>query len=110
MMRDLAEPRGATYIHFLQPNRYSSKKVLTERERKMHDKEKARRNGEGYRILQEKAAGIRAAGGAYYDLTPIFDDAKGEMFPDHAHFGVAGRAIMADHIADAILENRPTVD
>jgi hypothetical protein len=47
MMRDIAEPRGATYIHFLQPNRYTSKKKPTERERKMHDEEKARRNGEG---------------------------------------------------------------
>jgi len=107
LMRDISRSRDTTYIHFLQPNRYSSNKQLTERERKMHDEKKARRNGEGYRVLKQKAAGLREAGVAFYDLTPIFDDAEGDLFPDHAHFDRAGRSIMAEHIADVILDLHP---
>jgi hypothetical protein len=109
-MRWLCEGNGIRFHHFLQPNQYlDGSKPIGPAERRVailpgHPyAEPVRR---GYPFLRAAGAELRAQGVAFHDLTQVFAGVSEPLYVDDCcHVATEGTAIVADAIAQAILDD-----
>lgn len=111
-MRALCEGNGIRYFHFLQPNQYvEGSKTMNDDERKVaFNPDHVYRAGviHGYPLLRKAGARLAAAGERFTDMTDAFATIKEPVYVDDCcHFSVAGNTVIANRIAQAILENVP---
>lgn len=100
-MHHLCEARGILYLHAIQPTLHDEgAKVLTEDERRkgIGDRGPNQRILDGYPVLREKCAELRALGVDAVDATMVFAEEKGTIYYDNCHFGKRGNRILADFL------------
>lgn len=108
-MKALAESTGATYVHVLQPNQYvAGSKSFTRRELEVaYNPENpwSQIASRGYPLLQARAADLRRAGVAFYDLTSIFENETETIYKDPCcHVNQRGNQIFGREVARAVAE------
>lgn len=109
-MRLLANSNNIKYYHFLQPNQYvNGSKSLSkdELERAFLPNEQFGQIVKGgYSALQKEGARLKHTGENFYDLTYIFKDNHETLYIDPCcHFNKAGLGIMAEKIADVLIDS-----
>jgi lysophospholipase L1-like esterase len=97
---------NAELVFALQPNVFSTGKTLTQRERRVRDRQPewpARFNA-CYAELRRALGAIAMPGHRFLDLSALFADlpAERELFIDTSHFAGAGNAIVARELAKAL--------
>jgi len=105
----LLRANGTLYVHFLQPNQYvEGSKPMGDDERELAIPENANyRLGAraGYPLLIQAGRGLTASGVHFRDLTRIFESVSEPVYIDACcHLNQLGNEIMAEQIADTILE------
>jgi hypothetical protein len=108
----LVRSNGGLYLHFLQPNQYlEGSKPMSARERAhaIRDQAPYRRGVVfGYPRLLDRGRELEASGIRFVDLTQIFSEVEEPVYIDTCcHLNQVGNAIMADHIARAVLDALP---
>ncbi len=108
----LCAANGIRYFHFLQPNLVlSGSKPLTADERFMADhRDEMYRPGirDGYPLMIREGRDLKARGERFTDLTRMFDGHAEPVYCDICHFYQAGNDVMADRVAEAILDDYRT--
>lgn len=108
MMNNLSQSRQIPYIHILQPNQYYSKKEFDVEEAAVafSDDQSYRAGAEqGYPVLVAYGEKLKQKGVHFYDAVGIFDDRTERLYVDDCcHFNQLGNEILADFVAEAILE------
>lgn len=110
-MHRLCEGSGIRYYHFLQPSPHveGSKPDMSRSERttvSRGSQEFKDRVVAGYPRLQEGARELISAGVLFRDLTQLFVDEERQVYIDGCcHMNELGNRIMADAIADVLLED-----
>jgi hypothetical protein len=109
LMQQISAANGIAYVHVLQPNQYlPGAKRFTEEERA-----RAYRSDQPYRVAVEEgyplliAAGeeLRRTGVEFADLSLVYADSEETIFVDDCcHMNRRGNEILADRIADAVVE------
>jgi hypothetical protein len=106
----LCERRSILYLHLLQPTlHYPGSKPLSEAEIA------GGQTGEdwiegvhtGYPILRAKGRQLQDAGVPFIDSSMLFEKTTEDLYYDACHFNATGNEILADVVADAILEALP---
>jgi hypothetical protein len=107
LMRDLLTTRGGTYVHFLQPNQYFTKRRFSDAEAAtaLNDASPFKRGvEEGYPALQAAARTLVANKIFYFDATRALDDEPSPAYIDDCcHYTVIGNRVLADFVAASIL-------
>ena len=111
MLHQLCEQRGWQYVHCLQPNQYvpDMKPIGDEEAEVALDPTStwARAVANGYPLLRAQFPMLEAAGVPFTDMTAVFGDHPEPIYVDSCcHFGLSGNAILAEHVAAAILRPR----
>ena len=106
----LCRDKGMRYLHFLQPNQYvPGSKPMGDDEKRVAiiaDHPYRRAVELGYPLLIKKGKELKQQGISYHDLTNLFADHPEAIYNDGCcHFNQAGIDLMADAVAQAILEN-----
>lgn len=107
MMDRLMQIHGGIYFHFVQPNQYYSKKVLTEQElehafNEEHQYKPAAEKG--YPFLVKKFDFLKQNIVHFYSAIDIFDDVAESTYRDDCcHSTQLGYDILADFMTDSIL-------
>jgi hypothetical protein len=109
IMDDLLQSRQIPYVHILQPNQYYSKKVFDVAEAAVaFRKDSVYRIGaeQGYPVLVAYGEKLKQKGVHFYDATEVFDHRTEILYVDDCcHFNQLGNEILADFVAEAILES-----
>jgi len=110
-MRVLCAANGIRYYHFLQPNQYveGSKLLNAEELRRAFRDNHPYREGvvRGYPVLRRAGERLAASGECFTDLTDAFVATREQVYLDDCcHFGERGNSIIADRIAEAIIEDQ----
>ncbi|MAG55026.1 MAG: hypothetical protein CMJ83_01915 [Planctomycetes bacterium] len=106
-LSEICHARGMRYYHFLQPNQYVvDSKPMDEAERAVAlGKNRRYRTGvrEGYPLLIERGARLRANGVPFFDLTRMFANVRERVYDDDCcHFTLDGYARIAHRIGELI--------
>jgi len=116
-MHQLCSARGIRYVHALQPTLHDkgSKTITEEERRKGVGKEGFQASVlEGYPLLRDGMAELRALGVEALDLSFAFKDVEQTVYFDNCHFGLLGCRTLADRLAEAMelapLEAQPASD
>ncbi len=109
-MHHLCEANGIRYHHFLQPNQYlPGSKPMGADEKKVAFVEQspyARLIPAMYPMALEAGASLAQQGVRFHDLTGVFRDVSEALYIDTCcHFNTRGNAIMAEVVAQAILDD-----
>ena len=110
-MQALCDSRGVLFVHALQPALLEDgSKPITAAER-----EKGLGPGsphpaviDGYPRLREMGRALVQNGVGFVDLTQMFAGVEETLYYDSCHFGRAGNLILAERLAEAILERLGT--
>jgi hypothetical protein len=110
LMHNICVDERIKYFHFLQPCQYlPDTKKLDPEEIKIAVDPKAKHKSmviAGYPFLKEKAQAFSEQGVDFYDLTGVFAGHPEPLYIDTlCHFGDKGSVVMAEKIAEVILEN-----
>jgi hypothetical protein len=109
LMQQLLAVRGIPYHHFLQPNQYFTTRVFSEEEQALairKDSSMGDNAANGYPYLLEKAVRLASKGVRFHDATGIFDHEPQPVYADDCcHFNQLGNELLAEFIAEHILEN-----
>jgi hypothetical protein len=107
LMRDMAAARGATYVHFLQPNQYYTARQFgsAEAATALADASPYKASVEmGYPILQAAAQSLLDQKVFFFDATKVLDDEATPVYVDDCcHYTVRGNRVLADFIAASIV-------
>lgn len=107
-MHQLSLANGAQYFHFLQPNQYvKGSKPMEQKERATALRHEAYDVfvSLGYPLLQKESTRLEEAGVQFTDATGVFSDHTEPLYVDSCcHYSVEGYRILADTIADTIIE------
>jgi len=108
-MSRLCRANGIRYFHFLQPNQYvegSKPMDAAERRVAVNPSQPYRLGVEaGYPLLQARGRELASEGVAFADLTMIFAHVPEPLYIDDCcHVNQRGYELLADAVADAILE------
>lgn len=110
MIRHLLQGQNIPYYHFLQPNQYFSKKEFSSEEATiaLHEQSPFHHGPEkGYPILMQKFDLLKQNGVNFHSALAIFDDEPNIVYIDNCcHFNQFGNQILADFVAEAILETQ----
>jgi hypothetical protein len=109
LMKDMLEERGASYVHFLQPNQYYPTRKFSDEEAAiaLNDASPFRKTVEpGYAAIVATAKTLAQRNVQFFDATRLFDKELAHMYMDDCcHYTQAGNYILADFIAASILES-----
>jgi hypothetical protein len=109
--KKLADSHGIQYFHFLQPNQYAGKKVLTDEELRMAYTPGAgwgRIAREGYPYLQRAGYELLQGEMRFVDLTDTFDDVEASIYVDACcHVNRLGNVLIARRMVGEILARNP---
>jgi hypothetical protein len=113
MLQAVCQARGLPYLHLLQPNQYvEGSKPLSEKEKAVAVNSRnpwGTHAREGYESLQSHGGRLVQEGVAFRDFSLIFKDHPEDLYVDDCcHLGLAGVAILAEHLAK-ILRFRSSV-
>jgi hypothetical protein len=110
-MHRLCRGNGIAFHHFLQPNQYlEGSKPIGPKEARVailpqHPYADAVRRG--YPFLRAAGVELRAAGVPFHDLTQVFAGVTDPLYVDDCcHVATAGNVLVADAIAEAILQDQ----
>jgi hypothetical protein len=106
-MHGLCAERGITYLHVLQPALPDpGTKPLTPKEIESSHPEPSWIEGvlKVYPSLRQAGERLKRRGIAFHDATGVFRDHPEDIYTDACHFGQLGNDLLADAIADALLE------
>jgi hypothetical protein len=110
LMNALLKSRGVPYHHILQPNQYFSKKRFTEEEKRLAitvDHPYRAGAERGYPALLAQAERLISSGVDFHSGVGLFDHESATVYADDCcHFNERGYALLADFIADVVLERR----
>ncbi len=111
LMRDMLAPRGASYVHILQPNQYATARRFSGAEAAiaLNNASPYKRNvEEGYPRLQAAArTSLLTSGVAFFDATHVLDNEPSAVYVDDCcHYNVRGNRLLADFVAASILKTR----
>src|SRR5262249_5833743 len=102
------QSRRIPYLHLLQPNQYYSRKVFGSREAVIALRaDHPYRSGveQGYPILLAYGEKLKQAGVNFHSAVELFDAETEIIYTDDCcHFNQVGNNLLADFIAEAILE------
>jgi hypothetical protein len=105
----LCAANGIRYYHFLQPNLLlAGSKPLTWEENHMATyRDNVYRPGVegGYPLMIQEGRDLKARGERFFDLTRMFAVHKERVFDDICHLNRAGNDVLADRVAEAILDD-----
>ena len=109
-MSKLCTANGIHYYHFLQPNQYlENSKLINSKEQKIaFELNGTRRNNIQYcyPILRNEGRRLQNNGVNFCDLTMIFSNENRTLYTDDCcHINYLGNKIMADAIADYIMQS-----
>jgi hypothetical protein len=108
-LNNLCAANGIRYFHFLQPNLFlPGAKPLTGPEQHMANyRDDMYRPGvrEGYPLMIQEGRDLKARGERFTDLTQMFATHKEAVYGDICHLLQAGNDVLADRVAEAILED-----
>ena len=103
LMARLCRGLGILYLHVLQPNQYSSKKVFTDEEKRVAiswGNGYAQRVHDSYPRMIEEGGKLVAAGVDFVSAADIFDNVKETIYTDECcHFNAAGSLLLGRLIA-----------
>lgn len=107
-LQAIADFHGITYVHALQPNQYvaGSKPMTDEEAGKAIDRlcMYCESVENGYALLQQRGAALRARGVNFVDLTDIFKEIETPLYIDTCcHVNRLGNELMAERVAQEIL-------
>ncbi|NNE97723.1 MAG: hypothetical protein HKN25_01750 [Pyrinomonadaceae bacterium] len=110
-LKKVSVANGIEYFHFLQPNQYvRNSKPMSSAERQIAIREDhPYRTGveTGYPLLIQAGKRLKEKDVRFYDLTQIFKDHPETIYRDDCcHFKIRGNEILAQRIADSIIESR----
>jgi len=111
LMNDLLAARTVPYFHFLQPNQYHTARTFGEAEAKaaLSDASPFKRSvEEGYPVLVAASQSWASKRNTmkFFDATHIFDREAAPVYIDNCcHYTLVGYRILADFIADNILNS-----
>lgn len=106
-LHDLCAGRGIPYVHVLQPTLHDEgSKPLTEEEVASGAAASVwvQAAREGYPRLREAGASLRSAGVAFTDASGVFERVEEPLYHDACHFRRPGHELLAERVADAVLE------
>jgi hypothetical protein len=106
-MRGLCQARSVTFLHVLQPTLHDEgSKPLTEKELAGATVDPNWIEGvrKVYPRLREAGAGLAQRGIDYLDASRAFSGETDEIYYDGCHFGERGNAILAQSMAQSLLE------
>lgn len=109
LMRDMLVPRGAAYVHILQPNQYATERRFTAAEAAiaLNDVSPYKSNVEqGYPVLQAAArTSLLTNGVSFFDATHVLDSEPSAVYIDDCcHYNLRGNRLLADFVAASILK------
>ncbi|MFP6703078.1 MAG: hypothetical protein VB861_15130 [Planctomycetaceae bacterium] len=110
-LEQLCRTNGIRYLHVLQPNQYvEGSKPMGDAERDVAIEPRHKyRPGviQGYPRLQKAGAGLTRAGVDFLDLTMVFAGTANPIYIDDCcHYNPQGNRMLADAIADRLLESQ----
>jgi hypothetical protein len=109
-MHRLCRANGIRYYHFLQPNQYvpDSKPMGTMERGKAYGQGIAyeRCVRKGYPLLRHAGRGLAKRGVRFYDMTMTFSNVSDLLYTDMCcHFNTKGNRILAEAMADSIIQD-----
>ena len=106
MMRDLLIPKGANYIHILQPNQYHGGRELVAGEEYAYSENSIFRWGveTGYPVLIERSHELIENNINFFDMSAAFNDIEEIIYSDDCcHYNQFGNEFLGIGIAEKVL-------